>query len=266
MSKHVERDLMESVTSTDGTAIAFERAGTGPALILVDGAMCYRGFGPMGALSASLASDFTVFTYDRRGRGDSGDTAPYAVDRELDDLQALIDAAGGSAYLYGMSSGGVLGLHAAARGIAVPKLVMFEPPLPVGGDPGPQLELARDLAAMIAAGRRGEAVERFQTAIGIPDQVVAEMRHAPFRPALEEIAHTLVYDTTITSSMPLDRLSAITTPTLVLDSVGTLGGLRDTAQATCDALPHGRHVSLKGQFHDVPAETLAPVLREFLNG
>jgi pimeloyl-ACP methyl ester carboxylesterase len=262
----LERNPMGRVTSSDGTTIAFERAGAGPALILVDGAMCFRGFGPMGPLAALLASDFTVFTYDRRGRGDSGDTSPYTVDREVDDLQALIDAAGGSACLYGMSSGGLLGLHAAARGLAIPKLALFEPPLPVGGDARPQLDLSRELAGLVAADRRGEAVERFQTAIGIPDQVVAEMRHAPFRPALEEIAHTLVYDTTITSSLPLERLSAITAPTLVIDSTGSPGGQRASARAACDALPHAQQRSLNGQFHDVPAEILAPVLCEFLKG
>jgi pimeloyl-ACP methyl ester carboxylesterase len=257
---------MDTATSGDGTAIAFERTGAGPAVILVDGAMCFRGFGPMGPLAALLASDFTVFTYDRRGRGDSGDTLPYAVDREVDDLQALIDAAGGSAYLYGMSSGGVLGLHAAARGLAIPKLAMFEPPLPVADDPGPQLGLLRELAGMVAADRRGDAVERFQTAIGIPEQALAQMRHAPFRPALEAIAHTLVYDTTITSSLRLERLSAITTPALVIDSTGSTGEMRASAQAACDALPHAQHRSLSGQFHDVPAEVLAPVLREFMIG
>jgi alpha-beta hydrolase superfamily lysophospholipase len=258
---------MDRVTSNDGTAIAFEKVGSGPALILVDAAMCFRGFGPMGPLAAQLAPDLTVLTYDRRGRGDSGDTEPYAVDREVDDLRALIDAAGGSACLYGVSSGAVLALDAAAAGLAIPKLALFEPPLPTDGDAHEaQMGLRSELAGMVAAGRRGDAVERFQRAVGLSDEMIAQMRHAPFRPTLEAIAHTLVYDTTITSSLPLDRLATITTPALVIDSTGSSRGLRSSAQAASDALPDARYRSLNGQFHDVPAEVLAPVLREFLNG
>ena len=256
---------MAIVRSPDGTSIAFERAGTGPALILVDAAGCFRGFGPMRPLAARLASDFMVFTYDRRGRGDSTDTAPYAVEREVDDLQALIDAAGGSAFVYGFSSGAVLALHAAARGLAIPRLALLEPPVAVDDRPKPQPDLATELAELVAAGRRGEAVERFQTAIGVPAEMVAGMRGAPFWPALEAIAHTLVYDLAITASLPASRLSAITTPTLVIDSENSDGGLRTSAQVVSDALPNAWHRSLKGEWHGVPPEDLAPVLAEFFN-
>jgi pimeloyl-ACP methyl ester carboxylesterase len=257
---------MDKVTSSDRTSIAFERAGTGPALILVDGAMCYRGFGPMAPLAALLIPDFTVFSYDRRGRGDSTDTLPYAVDREIDDLQALIDVAGGSAFVYGVSSGAMLALCAAERGLAIPKLALFEPPLTADGQPLSQPDLAAELATLVAAGRRGDAVEHFQTAVGIPAEMVAGMRHAPFRPALEAIAHTLVYDTTITASLPTARLAAIATPTLVIDSANSPDGLRSSARAAAEALPGARQHSMKGEFHDVPAEDLAPVLTDFFAG
>jgi pimeloyl-ACP methyl ester carboxylesterase len=253
---------MGTVRSADGTSIAFERTGTGPALILVDAAACFRGFGPMGALAALLASQFTVFTYDRRGRGESGDTAPYAVDREVDDLQALIGAAGGSAMVYGFSSGAMLGLHAAARGLAIPRLALLEPPFEVDR-PGAPPDLAAELSGLVAADRRGDAVERFQTAIGVPAEMIAGMRQSPSWPALEALAHTLVYDLTITASLSAARLSTITTATLVIDSEASDAGLRSSAQKVCDALPNGRRRSLKGQWHGVSAEDLAPALAEF---
>jgi hypothetical protein len=257
---------MGTVRSEDGTRIAFERDGMGPALILVDAAGCFRGFGPMGPLAELLASQLTVFTYDRRGRGESEDTAPYAVDREVDDLQALIDAAGGLASVYGFSSGALLALHAAARGLAIPRLALLEPPLAVDDRAGGLPDLAAELTDLVAAGRRGEAVERFQRAIGVPAEMVAGMRQAPSWPALEALAHTLVYDLAITASSSAARLSAITTPTLVIDSEGSDAGLRTSAQGVCDALPNSRHRSLKGQWHGVPAEDLAPVLAEFFTG
>jgi pimeloyl-ACP methyl ester carboxylesterase len=252
---------VESLRSTDGTSIAFEWVGTGPALVLVDGAMCFRGFGPMGPLAALLADEFTVFTYDRRGRGQSTDTQPYAIEREVDDLAALVEAAGGSAYAYGVSSGAVLALLAAERGVDMPRLGLFEPPLGVQ-----QSNLPAELAELVAAGRRGNAVEHFQRSIGIPAEAVEGMRNAPFRPALEAIAPTLVYDTTIAASVPVARLAAIATPALVIDSAASTGGLRDAAAAVADALPNGRRLSLKGEFHDVPADVLTPVLTEFFGG
>jgi pimeloyl-ACP methyl ester carboxylesterase len=249
---------VENLRSADGTSIAFEWTGTGPALILVDGAMCYRGAGPMGPLAALLASEFTVFTYDRRGRGQSADTSPYAIDREIEDLAALVEAAGGSAYAYGVSSGAVLALLGAERGLDIPALALFEPPL--SAQPG---NLRAELAELVAAGRMGDAVEHFQLSIGIPAEAVAEMRHAPFRAALEAIAPTLVYDTTITGSLPIDRLASIGTPALVVASAESAGPLRSAAEAVAHALPNGRHITLPGRFHDVPAEDLAPALGEF---
>ena len=256
---------MTHVMSADGTTIAYQRAGAGPAVILVDGAMCYRGFGPLAALADLLATRFTVHTYDRRGRGDSGDTPPYSVDREVEDLAALIGAAGGAVCVYGVSSGAVLGLRAAAQGLAVDRLALFEPPIEVAGMPS-QRDLSAELAELVAAGRRGDAVEHFQTAVGLPPEIVAGMRQAPFRPTMEAIAHTLVYDTTITASMPADAIPAVPTPALVIDSGGSTGGLRTAARVVGDALPNGTYRNLPGRFHDVPAEDLAPVLADFFGG
>jgi pimeloyl-ACP methyl ester carboxylesterase len=143
---------MKTTTSKDGTRLAYEQLGSGPALVLVDGAMCGRAFGPMAELAARLAPRFTVYHYDRRGRGDSGDTPPYAVEREVEDLAAIVDAAGGSAYLYGTSSGAVLALRAAAAGVRVPKMVLFEPPF-AGEDTPPLPERSRArVDELLAAG------------------------------------------------------------------------------------------------------------------
>jgi pimeloyl-ACP methyl ester carboxylesterase len=254
---------MSRVSSKDGTAIAFTKSGKGPALILVDAAGGYRGFGPMEPLAALLAPKFTVFTYDRRGRGESTDTLPYAVDREVDDLQALIDVAGGSAFLYGFSSGAVLILHAAARGLAVRKLALLEPPLELNDEPAPESDLEVEIAELVAAGRRGDAVERFQRGIGVPADMLAGMREAPFWPALEALAPTLVYDLIITRSLPAVWLPALTTPTLVIASQGSDDRLRDWAKGLAAALPNATLRMPEGEWHGIPAEELAPLLAEF---
>jgi pimeloyl-ACP methyl ester carboxylesterase len=251
-----------TVRSNDGTSIAFERTGTGPPVILIDAALGFRGFGPMGELAGLLAGDFTVFTYDRRGRGESTDTQPYAVDREVDDLAALIDEAGGSAFVYGFSSGAVLGLHAAARGLGIAKLALLEPPIPLEDQPE-EGDLGAEIAELVAAGRRGDAVEHFNRSIGVPEEMVAGMRDAPFFPTLEEIAHTLVYDTNITSSVTPELLSTIATPTLVVGSEASGDYLQSSGRAVADALSNGRFVALKGEWHGVPLGDLAPVMTAF---
>jgi pimeloyl-ACP methyl ester carboxylesterase len=250
------------VRSQDGTSIAFERAGAGPPVILVDAALGFRGFGPMAELAGLLTGDFTVVTYDRRGRGESTDTQPYAVDREVEDLAALIDEAGGSAFVYGFSSGAVLGLHAAARGLSVPKLALLEPPIPLDDQPEEE-DLGAEISALVAAGRRGDAVEHFNRSIGVPEEMVAGMRDAPFFPTLEEIAHTLVYDINITSSVTPELLSTIATPTLVVGSEASGDYLQSSGQAVADALPNGRFVALKGEWHGVHLGDLAPVMTAF---
>jgi pimeloyl-ACP methyl ester carboxylesterase len=257
---------MSKVISPDGTHIGFSRVGSGPALILIDGAMCFREFGPLEPLATRLASDFTVYTYDRRGRGESGDTMPYAVDRELDDLAAVIGETGGGAAVYGVSSGAILALLGVRRGLHISRLGLFEPPIAADAESTARRQLVDELAKLIAHGRRGDAVEHFQTAIGIPPEMVAGMRNAPSRPVLESIAHTLVYDTTVTVTISSSDLPAIATPALVIDSGSTSSDLAASTAAVAHALPAGAHASLPGQFHDVPADALAPVLADFMRG
>jgi len=251
-----------TVTSKDGTSIAYEKAGTGPALILVDAAGRYREFSSFGGLIGLLAADFTVYHYDRRGRGDSTDTAPYAVEREVDDLAALIEEAGGSAFLYGFSSGGLVALHAAASGLTIPKLVLLEPPIETD-DRSAQAALIAELAELVAAGRCGAAVEYFLTSIGVPDEIVAEMRENESWSAMEAVAHTLVYDCMVSEATSLQLLASVSVPTLVLDSEASSDDLTGMAATVAKAMPNSSHRSLVGEWHGVPDDVLAPVLTEY---
>lgn len=256
---------MATVTSQDGTTIAYDRVGNGPTVILVDGASSFRAFGPMPELAALLASDFSVITYDRRGRGESTDTAPYAVEREVEDLGALIAAAGGPACLYGFSSGAILALQAAALGLPVRRLALLEPPLSTDAPPDapPDPRLADTIREHVVAGRRGDAVAAFQQGIGVPEDMTAGMRQSPMWPTLESIAHTLVYDLTITPSLSVARLHDIQTPALVLASDKSDDRLLTWAQGVGDALPNGETRRLPGGWHGVSADVLAPVLTDF---
>ncbi len=257
-NKQQKENKLKSVTSKDGTGIAFERSGEGPALILVLGAFNDRATGA--PLSRSLEPHFTVFNYDRRGRGDSGDTAPYAIERELQDLDALLAQAGGSACVFGYSSGATLALRAAAHGLAISKLALYEPP-PTGAKAG---NLAPRLTELISAGRRGDAVELFQTeGVGIPAAVVAQMRNAPFRPALEKMAHTLVYESIILGSLPTGLIASVRVPALVIDGEASPEVIRHPAQSLAEALPNGRYRTLDGQGHDIVPAVVGPVLEEF---
>jgi pimeloyl-ACP methyl ester carboxylesterase len=259
-------DVVNRVISADGTSIAFERAGAGPALIVVDAAGNYRDFRPLRAPVELLAADFTVFLYDRRGRGASTDTPPYAVEREVDDLAALIAEAGGSACVYGMSSGCLLALHAAAAGLPIPRLALFEPPVEPDRAPTGESEFTAELARLVAAGRRREAVAFFHRGIGVPEEIIAQMT-PPVWAALEAVAHTLVYDCRLSDAMSLRLVGSVTAPTLVVDSQGSGGELTGMAATVVEALPNGSHRSLAGGWHGgVPDETLAPVLTEFLRG
>ncbi|MEU8423376.1 alpha/beta hydrolase [Micromonospora sp. NPDC048835] len=259
--------VVEQVRSADGTPIAFERSGDGPAVILVGGAFADRN--ATRDLSAALAPDFTAFGYDRRGRGQSGDTAPYEVGREIDDLAALIAAAGGSAAVYGISSGAVLAALATAQGLPVTGLIMFEPPFQVGSHVGVRSDITPQLIELIAADDRDGAVATFLgDSVGLPAEQISGMRSQPMWAGLTAVAHTLVYDSIVTAGgrLPADRLGAVTTPTLGVDSTGSPQWLRDASRAAAEAVPGGRSVSLDGGYHDVPPTTLAPVLREFLLG
>ncbi len=217
---------MRTVTSHDGTPIAFDQSGQGPALILVDGALCSRNFGPMGPLAAQLAPQFTVYAYDRRGRGESGNTLPFAVEREVEDIAALIAEAGGSAFVYGISSGAALAFEAARQlPTAITKLALYEPPYTVDADrvQGFKAYRAR-LDELLAAGRRGDGVELMMRLVGAGDEGVAGMRQSPVWPLFEAVAPTLAYDAAELgdSSVPTERAASVTMPTLVLAGGGDI--------------------------------------------
>lgn len=252
---------MGTVTSKDGTQLVYDRSGAGPALILVLGAFNER---PTGApLAGALAAHFTVYNYDRRGRGESGDTLPYAVEHEIEDLDALIAEAGGSATIFGYSSGAILALRAAAHGLPISKLVLYDPP-PTGERAEAVLP---QLSEHITAGRRGDAVELFQTdMVGIPPEIVVQLRHAPFRPALEKIAHTLVYESTILSALPAGALASVAVPTLVIDAERNPDVMHQSARFVVDTLPQAEYKLLEGQGHDIVPEVVAPVVQAFLLG
>lgn len=252
---------MGKVISRDGTYIDFDCSGDGPPLILTLGAFNDRTTGT--PLANLLKSDFTVVNYDRRGRGKSGDTLPYAIEREIEDLEALIQEVGGSAFLLGYSSGGLLALHAARYGLSIPKLVLYEAPV-MGHDAG----LIPPLADLVATGRRGDAVEYFQSKfVGMPEPVVNQLRHAPFRPYLESIAHTTVYDATLVCKPPqASDLARIAVSTLVITGSESQDTFQQANESLASSLPHGQYLCLEGQSHQLDATVLAPVVRDFLQG
>lgn len=262
---------MGKVVSQDGTTIVFDQLGEGPALILVGGAFQHRAIDPKTTqLAALLAPHFTVFHYDRRGRGDSGDTKPYAVEREIEDLEALIKEAGGSSFVFGMSSGGVLALEAAAGGLTIKKLALYEPPFNAGDTDSRQASenYTKQLTALLAADRRGDAVALAMKTFGAPSAAVAEMRQTPIWSIFESVALTLAYDNAIMGdgSVPAERLSSVTVPTLVIDGGASPAFMHNGAQAVADVLPNAERRTLEGQMHDVAPEVLAPVLVEFFKG
>jgi pimeloyl-ACP methyl ester carboxylesterase len=263
---------MSTVVSADGTRIAYEVTGDGPPLVIVDGAMCYRDSGPSRPLAAELAADFTVFTYDRRGRGDSQD-AEASPAREVEDLEALVKEAGGTTYLFGASSGAVLALAAANSGVGVSRLAMYEPPLIVDGThaPAPESALA-DMRALVAQDRRGDAVAAFMRSVDVPGAVVAMMKLFPVWKKLKGVAHTLPNDLALLDGLrqgrplPADRWTTTTMPTLVADGGKSPAYMRNSAAALAEVLPNATHRTVPGQTHIVKAKALAPVLREFFLG
>jgi pimeloyl-ACP methyl ester carboxylesterase len=260
---------MDTVNSRDGTTIAYDKVGGGPALILVDGALTVHSAGGKSELARLLAPDFTVYGYDRRGRGRSNDTLPYAVDREIDDIEALIDRAGGSAFLYGHSSGGTLVMQTAVRlGGRVSRIAIYE--APHNDDPGAQQawgEYLTELRDLLADGRRGDAVELFLRFVGTPDEQVAGMRTAPFWPSMEAIAPTLAYDHAAIIgerwSAPTDLAARVSVPALVMAGDASLPFMPHTAQVLSEAMTHGELRFLTGEPHNVHPAVLAPVLTEF---
>ena len=257
---------MDKVKSKDGTSIAFDKQGNGPSVIFVDGAMSTRS--GKQDLAKLLAEKFTVYAYDRRGRGDSGDTEPYAVEREIEDMDAMIDMAGGTAFLYGHSSGACLALDATvALGDRVKKLAMYE--APYNDDPAAQerwREYLKNLKEALAANRRGDAVALFMAIVGMPAAQIEGMRHAPFWAGMEALAPTLAYDhigVMADQIIPTERVARVHVPTLVMSGSNGAPFMLETAKTLSKVIPKASLSILDGQAHDVHAEALAPVLVEF---
>jgi pimeloyl-ACP methyl ester carboxylesterase len=264
---------MTTTRSSDGTAIAYESCGDGPPLILVDGALCYRKMGPSHALAEVLSEHFTVIRYDRRGRGDSADTAPYSAEREIEDLAALIDVAGGSAYVCGFSSGAVLALDAAARGLPISALALYEPPFIVDDSrPPAAADYVEQLNTLLASKRRGDAVRLFMRHVGMPAPLVSLMRFMPAWGKLKRVAHTLPYDGEIMGDTQLGRpLPAARWPGTKVRTLVIVGGkspafFHNGTRMLADLLPNAERRVLDGQTHMVKAKVLAPVLVDYFAG
>jgi pimeloyl-ACP methyl ester carboxylesterase len=254
---------METVTSADGTTIAFDQIGSGPPLVLVAGASCDRAVDAR--IAEGLGAHFTVLNYDRRGRGDSTDTPPYAVEREIEDLEILLAAAGGSAVVVGLSSGAVLAAHAAAAGLRIGHLVMWEPPFRL--DAAAQQaarEYAERTCALLAEGRRGTALELFMTVVGLPAEAIAGIRRSPYWAQGEKLAPTLAYDAAVMGdgSIPRERFAAITAPTAVLTGGGSPDWFRAAGRAAAEAIPGATYGELPGQTHDIAPDALAAAVHE----
>ncbi len=268
---------MQTVNSNDGTQLAYDVQGSGPALILVDGALCYRGFGPMPGLAKLLETHFTVTTYDRRGRGESGNTQngmSRIVESEVEDLAALIRQAGGSAFLFGASSGGALAMEAAIRlgeGM-VKKLAIYEAPYNSEAGASQVWKAYRQqLKDFLAANRRGDMAALFMQLVGTPAEMVEGMRQSPMWPMFEAVAPTLLNDAADLGedrSAPTQKAANVRVPALVMnggESRTMAPFMVDTAQALAKAMPKGQYRELPGQRHDVDVQVLAPVLVEFFN-
>jgi pimeloyl-ACP methyl ester carboxylesterase len=255
---------MDTVTSRDGTTLAYDRLGDGPPVVLISGGSVDRTSNA--GLAEQLADSHSVYNYDRRGRGDSGDTPPYAIQREVEDIAAVIEAAGGSAHLYGSSSGAGLAMDAAAAGLPIRKLALWEPPYNVNGRPDLPADTASVYRELVAAGRRGDAAEYFMAkVVGMPPEFVAQARQAPWWAQQEAIAHTLAYDAEIMGdyTLPADVAKAITVLTLIAVGGASFGFLAETADALAALIPNGQRATIEGQTHNVDPAALAPVLKRF---
>jgi len=260
-------NIVNKVISRDGTSIAFDRSGKGPAIILVGGAFQHRAGDPQTAqLAALLAPHFTVYHYDRRGRGDSGDTLPYAVEREIEDLDALIQEAGGEASVFGMSSGAVLALEASINGLNITSLALYEPPY--NNDPvarAAMMDYTKQLNNLLAENRRGDAAVLAMKTFGAPDEAIENMRRSPGWPGIESIVPTLAYDAAVMGNyaVPSERLASLGIPVLVLDGGASPDWARNVVGTLVETLPNAKRRTLEGQTHNVDPQVLAPVLDEF---
>ncbi len=260
---------MKTVTSKDGTTIAYDKVGEGFPLILVDGALCNRVFGPMPKLVPLLAPHFTVIHYDRRGRNDSSNTPPYAPEREIEDIEALINAVGGSAYVFGISSGAILALDAAASGLNIKKLALYEPPYMVDKDGHrPPADSEAQLKALIAGDKRGDAVKFFlKDMVGVPPAIVFIMGILPVFKKLKAVAHTLPYDAALLGdfSLPVKKAASLKMPVLVSGGEKSPPRLRHAVEQLAPVILHSELKILKGQTHNVSENAIAPVLTAFFN-
>jgi pimeloyl-ACP methyl ester carboxylesterase len=258
-------NTIQTVVSRDGTTLAVDVAGSGPAIVLVSGGSVDRGANA--GLAAALDADFTVYNYDRRGRGDSGDTLPYAVAREIEDIEAVIALAGGTAHLYGSSSGAGLALEAAAAGAPVAKLVLWEPPYNLDPAGRPPADSVEQLDRMVAEGRRGDAATFFMVdMVRLPADFAAFAKTQPWWPAQEAIAHTLAYDARVMGdySVPTATAARVTVPTLILTGGDSFPFFQPTAEALVAAMPDARTAVLPGQQHNVDPTVLGPAMAAFL--
>ena len=258
---------MEKVSSADGTTIAFDQLGQGPPLVLVAGASCDRSVDA--PLAEALGEHFTVLNYDRRGRGDSDDTLPFAVEREVEDIAVMLAAAGGSATVVGLSSGAALAAEAAVSRLPIDALALWEPPFSVDPD-GPRRakEYADELATLLAADRRGDALAHFMRLVGLPDEMIAGMRQSPYWQLGESLAPTLAYDAAVMgdSTIPVERYGQIEVPTLVLAGSQSPEFLGAAAAQVAAAIPGARHQILEGQDHNVAGDVLGPAVAQFREG
>jgi pimeloyl-ACP methyl ester carboxylesterase len=255
---------MEHVTSADGTDITFDRTGSGPPVILVCGGSVDRM--SLAGLAGLLAPHFTVLNYDRRGRGESGDTPPYAVEREVEDIDAVAAAGGGSAFLFGSSSGAALAMEAAIALDSIAKLAMWEPPFLPEGAPRPPQDTAQTFHDLVAAGRREDAAEFFmREVVRLPPEFVEGVKQSPFWAPTVALAHTLEYDARVMGdySIPAEKASSVKAPTIVLAGGADFPWMPETAQTLADAMPNGEYRRLEGQGHDVDMAVLAPELIGF---
>ncbi|MFF9154216.1 alpha/beta fold hydrolase [Streptomyces sp. NPDC014846] len=258
----------KKTTSRDGTRLAYEVTGRGPTVILVSGAMSTGG--TVAPLAARLADRCTAVVYDRRGRGASGDTAPYAVAREVEDLAALVEAVGGEAALFGVSSGGALVLEAAASGLPVRQVAVYETPfadfLPGGAER--EAVYKEQLNEALAAGRRGDAVELFLRLTGLGEEMIRGARQSPMWAGMEAVAPSLAYDDAVMGDglLPRARLAAITVPVLSVVGGASPEWMREAGRVLADTVPEGTYRVLEGQTHMVEPDVLGPVLAGFLTG
>ncbi|MFG2590216.1 alpha/beta fold hydrolase [Streptomyces sp. NPDC048438] len=257
---------MDKTLSRDGTPIAYRRHGDGPPVILVGGALSTAA--DEAPLAALLAPRFTVVTYDRRGRGASGDGGPYALRHEIEDLAAVAATTGGRVSVFGMLSGGALALEAQAAGLPVDLLAVYDPPY----TPGPAGLLYKSrctalLHRLLAAGDRGGAVELYLSRTGVPEETIARMRRAPLWSGLEAVAHTLAYDDALLGdgSVPAGRLASVTARTLVVTGGFSTEQAHRTTLALAAAIPRARHRTLTGQTRELAPHAIAPVLTEFFS-